>query len=272
MGTTANPTVETTTVSLSQIALEDTSGTARPGPLMSQWVRDLALARKNTGKLSPLLLWRNPNTPEGPLIILDGRHRISAYQTLGIDASIPARMVSCPWREALLRSGHAHSRAALPLTSEQRADFAWRLVREPGTTYTKREIVNATAVGTRTVARMRARFREFVAANREVEVSGSWWRDRKDAQQEAPGEPLDDERWEELKSEGVKEIRNLLDRRDGTEWKQDGGIVDAALAEALGEQRVKFLFEYTFPTTEEAGDWAALPPTPEGPEDALVDF
>jgi len=242
-------------VALSAIALDDENGTARPGPLMTDWVRELAIALKNTGRLDAILLWENPEAPKTSLLILDGRHRIAAYRSAGVSRNIPAIVVSCPWREALLISGRSHSKAQLPLAANERADFAWRLVRESGLTYSKNEIVRATATSARTVARMRARLRDVQLKGDAGGFTGSWWRDREDRVETEMRDDMTEDQRRAYIEEGTKEIRNLLDRRGKGGWRSEISIVDTCVIEALGVPRIRAMAEYTFPSTEDADEW-----------------
>ena len=242
-------------VALSAIALDNESGTARPGPLMPDWVKELTIALKNTGRLDPVLLWKSPEGPEAPLVILDGRHRIAAYRSEGAVRHIPATVITCPWREALLVSARSHSKAQYPLTANERADFAWRLVRESGLAYSKNEIVRATATSARTVARMRARLRDAQLKGAEGDFTGNWWRDREDRVETEMEDDMTEDQRNAYIEEGVKETRNFLDRRGKGGWRSEISIVDECLIGALGVSRIRAMAEYTFPCSEDANEW-----------------
>ncbi|WP_157046613.1 ParB/RepB/Spo0J family partition protein [Roseovarius sp. 217] len=243
---------------------------------MPDWVKELTIALKNTGRLDPILLWASPEGPEAPLVILDGRHRIAAYRSEGVSRNIPATVITCPWREALLISARSHSKAQYPLTANERADFAWRLVRESGLAYSKSEIAKATATSARTVARMRARLGDAQRRGDEGKFTGSWWRDRDDRVETEMEDDMTEDQRRAYIEEGTKEIRNLLDRRGKSGWRSEISIVDECLIKALGVSRIRAVAEYTFPSTEDADEWfstvTADSPDIDPHDDPMPDF
>lgn len=236
-----------TRVGLDQIDCSNESGTARPGPLDPQWLKELRTRRKNVGELDPVLLWRNPDDPDAKLIILDGRHRIALQEIDAPVSMIRAKVLDCPWKDALLISGAQHVNSSLPLTAGQRADFAWRLTREGGGRFVKREIAKASGVSIRTVGYMRSRLREITKMN--TEITGHWWRDHKDREADDSFEPLSDQQREEAIKEVVAYLRDMLDHRKNRQKGlplHDPSIVDSALVEALGDARIRNLYEYSY--------------------------
>lgn len=247
----------TTSVRLDQINLESWYGTARPGPLNQEHIKDLIRTKKNAGKLDPILLWKNPNAPEAPYIILDGRHRVAAYRSMKQTKKIPAKVLECPARDALLASGRAHTNTSLSLTSQERADFAWRLVWEDFD-YSKREISQATGVSIRQVGYMRKRLKEI--ASTQIEITGSWWRDKQE-QEESEDNPMmtDCERRKQV-DEMAKVIRKTYDRRGNPLPFWDSELVAEATAQALGEQRLRQIYEFSFGgLNDEQDEWDDLP-------------
>ncbi|NIZ09992.1 ParB N-terminal domain-containing protein [Pseudooceanicola sp. HF7] len=233
-----------TPVRLDQIDLESEAGTARPGPLDKEWVKDLARTKCIVGQLDPILLWRNPRDPEGLLIILDGRHRVAAYRSEKGAKKIPARVLECSFRDALLVSAQEHTNASLPLTSNQRADFAWRLVWE-NLDYSKKELSQATGVSPRTVGYMRARFKEMQAAD--TEITGRWWQDRKAKPEGDEEQPMmsDAERREAVEAMS-KALREVTDRRDNPLPFWDDELTAEAMGIAFGERKLRYFMEYSF--------------------------
>lgn len=232
----------TKNIALEQIDLESEEGTPRPGPLDAIRIKELVIRLKG-GDMDPVLLWRNPDDRDAPLIILDGRHRIAAYRSLN-RKRVKARVIECPFRDALLHSGEVHKRDQKALTSEERANFAWRLVRLEGYNYSKSETANASGVSEPTVGRMRKRLKEMQESDQEP--TGVWWKDRQDNPIDDEWEPPTDEEQEETIRAMVKTIRDVLDRRQHEDPKLwDEGLRLEALARALGERTIKELFEFT---------------------------
>lgn len=235
-------------------------------------VRTLAQAVVNLGALDPVLLWSDG----GELVLLDGIHRLAAYRRARWRGPVPAVVVSCDRRTALLLAAGANAKDKLSLTPQEKADLAWRLVREPGMSFSKAEIAAATGVSKATVARMRARFRAL-KGNPEA-ITGTWWKDRQDnaADTEGGGVSLDDKQRRSEIAALVGEIRDLLDRRKRPDRPilLDNGAVDEALAEALGVQRVRQLIDWCFPSTDEFEEWETMvePTGSPDPEDEDLDF
>ncbi|WP_417278648.1 ParB N-terminal domain-containing protein [Celeribacter sp.] len=267
-----------TSVRLDQINLESEAGTARPGPLIKEHVKDLVRTKKNVGKLDPVLLWKNPDRPEDPYIILDGRHRVAAYRTSKQTQKIPAEVLECPFRDALLISGQRHTNSSLALTSQERADFAWRLVWED-LGYSKKEISQASGVSTRQVAYMRKRLKEI--ENTKGDITGDWWRDKKEQTVTEDKPMMTDALHRQQVDEMAKAIRDLFDRRGNPLPFWNNELVAEATAQALGEQKLRMIYEYSFGgLDDEEDEWGDLPvrsypdedPHAETEEDTETDF
>ncbi|RST87517.1 hypothetical protein EJC49_04650 [Aquibium carbonis] len=151
---------------------------ARQGELSRAHVRVLASALTGSGTLDPLRVWKDPSRTDGALVLLDGAHRLGAYKAAKWNGDIPVRLALCDRRTALLIAAGANSKDKLSLHYSEKADMAWRLVREDEARYSKAEIAAATTVSRRTVANMRSRLRQMKEEGREP--TGSWRRDRLD--------------------------------------------------------------------------------------------
>lgn len=232
----------------------------RWGKLDRHHKADLAGHLRRTGKpLDPVLLWRDTaddNVFAAPLILLDGEHRICAYQTVGVMDSIPAIILHCDRRTAILAALGGNAKRVLPLSQAERTDAAWRLVRESVTPpYTRKEIVGMASVSARTVNYMRSRWAEMVKAGQEP--TGEWWRDRSGLVAEQSCEEMTDARREQEIAILVSEIRDVIDRRKRPDKVilRDGGAVGTAIIEALGDQRFKDLAEYFFGDDQDHDEW-----------------
>ncbi|CAH0338928.1 ParB N-terminal domain-containing protein [Rhizobium sp. CECT 9324] len=213
---------------------------SRNGPQDRAHVRTLAQAVKNHGPLDPVILWRNGET----LVLLDGAYRIAAYRAAAWRDAIPAYVVSCDRRTALLLAAGANSKDKASLTQNEKADLAWRLVREPGMDFSKPEIARATGISSATVGRMRARHKALLKrAN--VELTGHWWRDRSDDWDEQPeGPAMSDGQRRKAINQLVNELRNLLDWRKPGAITRDSTAVFEALYEALGTKAARFFADW----------------------------
>lgn len=230
---------------------------ARKGAKDRAHIRTLAQSVKNHGALDPLLLWKNE---AGSLVLLDGAYRLAAYRATGWQHDVPANVVTCDRRTALLLAAGANTKDKLSLSPTEKADLAWKLVREPGMKFSKPEIAKATGISTATVARMRARFKTL-SGLAEVEITGSWFRDRQNG--------MDDE-WDRIGSLSdaernkaievlAKSIRDLIDRRKPGAVTRDSDILFEALHTALGAQQVRAFADWIFGgRDEELDEWGAI--------------
>ena len=210
--------------------------------------------RTTNGKLAPLLLWREMDSNgaiSGRLILLDGEHRLAAYRsarkgTPGVDQAVPAIVVSCDRTEAKLLALAANAKDALPLTAPERADGAWRLVRDGNAKLSIARIVKASGVSSRTVSYMRGRAKELSAA----EITGAWWRDRQGTLRDFDGEePLTDK----AREEEIIRIANII-RKAGGQWpSRDPELIAEALRVAFGFP-LRGICEFLFGTDDEFYD------------------
>lgn len=199
-------------------------------------LRGLVQALRNTGdKLAPLMLWREADSNgaiTGRLILLDGEHRLAAYRsarkgTPGVDQAVPATVVSCDRTEAKLFALAANSKDALPLTAPERADGAWRLVRDGSTKLSTARIVKASGVSSRTVSYMRLRAKELSGAD----ITGAWWRDRQSTLRDFEGEePLSNKEREEE----IIRLANIIRKAAGQWSSRDPELIAEALRMAFG--------------------------------------
>lgn len=204
----------------------------RRGALDRAHVRVLAGALRSSGRLDPVLLWQGPDQSEKDrYTLLDGAHRVAAYQSAKSGhESIPAVVVTCNRRTALLLAAQANSKDTLSLTYAEKADMAWRLVREPEAKYSKAEIATATGVSERTVATMRQRWKELQREKREP--SGNWNRDRM-AHQVDGGNMLDDTAYNAEVGEKAKRVLQAVDGVQRRDTNMLGDILEAAFGHHL---------------------------------------
>ncbi len=232
----------------------------RWGKLDGYHKADLAGHIRKTGKaLDPVLLWRDSEASDdtnAPLVLIDGEHRLAAYKAVGWKRGVPAIILHCDRRAALLAALGTNAKQVLPLSRTERTDAAWRLVREPvEPSYTRKEIVGMASVSARTVNYMRSRWAEMVKAGQEP--TGEWGRDRSGPSEEREGSEMTDARREREIAILVSEIRDVIDRRKRPEKAilRDGWAVDTAILEAIGDKRFKDLADYFFGENEERDEW-----------------
>lgn len=166
-------------------------------------VHDLARTLRNGSDLEAIIVWRDPIN--GRWVILDGRHRATAYRLEGRE-DIPVRLFQGDWKAARLEAARDNAKARFPWTTSECTQYAWGLVIEAAGS--KRQISEAANVSTNTVANMRKRLAEMTAA--EKVPTGNWWADRTGKTSERP--PEDD-------SDGARKARlaQLREGMNGTE-------------------------------------------------------
>lgn len=144
-------------------------------------VHDLARALRNRSDLDAINVWPEPIT--GRWIILDGRHRATAYCLEG-RKDVPVRLFQGDRKAALLEAARDNAKARYPWTTSECTQYAWGLVLEAAGS--KREIADAANVRTSTVANMRKRLAEMATAG--TVPTGNWWADRTGKTPERPPE------------------------------------------------------------------------------------
>lgn len=165
----------------------------------------------------PLLVWADPSRSDGKLVLLDGMHRLAAYRAVEWPHEIAVKVVEGDRRAALKASIQARAVVILGTHAEERADMAWRMVREDvQPRYRLREITEATGISERTAKTMRARLKEIVASA--GEITGHWWQDRRQPRQQSDED--DAEAWKaklsqmnEEEQQLIGEFRDNMDRR-----------------------------------------------------------
>lgn len=166
-------------------------------------VHDLARALRNGNDLEAIYVWPEPST--GRWIILDGRHRATAYRLEG-RKDIPVRFFQGDRKAARMEAARDNAKARYPWTTSECTQYAWGLVIEAAGS--KRQIAEAANVRTSTIANMRKRLAEMTAAG--TVPTGNWWADRTGKPPERP--PEDD-------SDGARKARidRLREGMNGTE-------------------------------------------------------
>jgi len=215
------------------------------GPeLVADHVKALGARLRNIGELDPVLLWQS----DGGLVLLDGAHRLAAYREAKRDR-IPARIVHCDRREALLLAVQANSKVTLAMSNADRWNLAWRLVQETdragAALFSKRQIIEATGASKGTIDNMRATLASFLRSGRKP--SGNWIMDRA---QNASGDwtEMSDEEAARMVEELAKELRKALNVR-GVRNEQ---VLALALQKAVGDHRLREWVEYLYAEDEES--------------------
>lgn len=129
-------------------------------------------AKLPSGRLDPIIVWWGGDR----YYVIDGHHRLIAYQRNKVLSGIPVEVFEGTLDEAREMSGLANNKNKLPMRPEDRQNFAWSLV--VTSSLSKSRIAIASGVGTSTVANMRKTMRRLIEKEYELsDLSGLTWQD-----------------------------------------------------------------------------------------------
>lgn len=211
----------------------------RMSKVFEKHVNDLRTALRNAGDLTAILVM----PIDDHAVVIDGHHRLEAYR-MEDRSTIPVEFFVGPVRDALLRSGLENGKVTLPLSLEQRGNFAWRLVQLRNTDeaatwiYSRRDISVSAGVSEGTVANMR---RAVHKLGDDASTYTTW----RSAQEAVAGLELP-----ELKPFGEEELENRaqmvadrLARSLGTKRAQHHEIMARGLTKFLGRNTPDVIME-----------------------------
>lgn len=126
-------------------------------------------------QLDPLVVWWSGQR----WLIVDGHHRLRAYQLLrekkGIKPRVPVRVFHGTLKDAFLESGRLNSKDKLPMTKDDKLNRAWQMV-SLNRGFSKREISESCRIGSATVARMRKTLKTLLEQYPQEECTELPWR------------------------------------------------------------------------------------------------
>lgn len=263
---TSVPSAGARNIRLSEIKADDDLR-VRSGTLSPQHIKELRQAVNCGSKLPPVLVWEEvkDGEPTGRFIILDGRHRIAALRKEKPKlAEIKAEVFTGSKAEALLMAASRNTKAALPLTTRDRTNAAWAVVRMDAEPYgiSKSAIARSCGVSARTVATMRAKWKAWPDGR---VVSGDWWRDSRPPL-DGEWEPSTDAEMEELlrkREQDVARMAIAMLKASGKTMEKHPDLIFDAIERMLGHQITYFLERYsptedTPPSTGLEGDFDAV--------------
>ena len=194
--------------------------------------------------LDRLTVWAT----DGKLVLVDGHHRAEAYRRARWKLEVPIFTFEGTLADAHLKAVWLNSKTRLALTTAERADAAWKLVRTPGRP-TLEKIALGTGVSPRTVKTMSVRHQEMKA--RDIKITGMWWQDRN----ELVGTPWTEEEaadWREARAAQIAEKHKGLGREFGVNM----DAASRAIARLAGKGNLRGLIQELTEIAEEEGlDW-----------------
>lgn len=166
----------------------------QPRGLNEQHVSELMRLPKSGRTLEPLTVFQVGQKA----YLIDGHHRITAYKRTKFSEPVPVVFFEGTVEQAVLEAGRANSRAKLSMSTQERMDYAWRLVRIGG--YTKPEIMEAASVSDGQVATMR---RALKLLGNEANDFESWMKAKRQAEGKKGLElsPDEIEEWKEAEAQ-----------------------------------------------------------------------
>ncbi len=181
------PEAEMTIEELKRLETEGPPPTERPdklplndihvAPVVFQWrfknsslaeemaiMKDLAQHIKGDDEpraLEPIIV-----TAIGPkFFVIDGHHRLDAYQKAGWKGPVPVKHFKGTLKEAQACAMKVNAKNKVPMTQPEKSEAAWRMLvdgeRDPAWSRSRKEIREATTVSLRHLKRMAASLREL---------------------------------------------------------------------------------------------------------------
>ncbi|MBR0935161.1 ParB/RepB/Spo0J family partition protein [Bradyrhizobium jicamae] len=188
-----------------------------------QWSRrdhihTLAKAIEEQGKpLAPLLVM-----PVGQsFYVIDGHHRLAAYDTAGWDGGIPVEVFPGDLAAARLLALSCNVKDKLPMTKHAKSEAAWQIVKEDLGGLTAQEIADRTSVSLRQVKYMRAAWKGLpkaieaaaaAAGEQPVDPMKLSWPKARDIWQGKSAAAYTDEERDTWKERKAQEIVDLIQR------------------------------------------------------------
>ncbi len=207
----------------------------REQELTPHHVDDLVDALKAGKELDPMTAWISQ---EGHHVVIDGHHRLAAYQAVGWKGKVQVEVHTCDRAEARLLALAENAKARLPMTQTAKANAAWALVCD-AFDYSKRQIVEATGISNGTVAAMR-RVKKLLDAEDEA-IPEDWKQALRASQGKEPKEMTDD-MIEEMIRQRTKLLDDLVGKHIGHMAELQWEAVARMLERRMG-QKVRYLVE-----------------------------
>lgn len=189
-------------------------------------VQELARVVKRQGNLDPVLLLAVGKRA----VLIDGHHRVEAYQAARHKEPVPVCWFQGALQEAVLEAGRANSKAKLVMPTQERMNFAWRLVLLDK--HSKREIVEAAGVSTGQVGNMR---KVMTDLGLDAYSCRFWWEAR-DLHKGRSREPMTDDQREARMEELANEYADRMHKEFGRKLGDNPEVAARAIALHLGRR------------------------------------
>lgn len=128
--------------------------------------------------LPPITVWWSGKSWR----VLDGHHRMMAYQQLASDKkrplvihSVPVEVFEGSLNQAIAHATECNSRDKLPMSRDDKLDRAWKLVALRDPSLSREAIAHTAGVSDRTVGNMRAKLATFLTENSDDDPLNWTW-------------------------------------------------------------------------------------------------
>jgi hypothetical protein len=160
--------------------------------------------------------------------VLDGHHRLAAYDMTGSPKAIPARVFTGTIRDAERVALRSNNKDRLSLTREDRTEAAWRLVRQKDARDSIRSVMEDTGASKGTVNAMRDTLKKLEQLGYDPEAirASSWKR----ARQVANGNAQDQKHEDWIEAEAQKLVEAIINAKLHGQLIKNTDITALALA------------------------------------------
>lgn len=133
-------------------------------------IAELVRALRTTGApFEPLTVF-----PAGDkFFVMDGHHRLAAYEAADWSKPVPVEVYGGSLEDARLTALQSNSKDKLPMRREEKAEAAWRLVKEDNG-LSKQQLLSLGLVSNGTIGTMRAKWREIKDAGDPSLLKTTW--------------------------------------------------------------------------------------------------
>jgi ParB-like chromosome segregation protein Spo0J len=209
-----------------------------------QWTRadhiyTLAKAIHEGDPLDPLLVM-----PVGKdFYVIDGHHRLAAYDTAGWTKEIPVVVFEGNLTEARVRALSSNVKDKLPMTAQAKSAAAWTITKEDLGALTAEEVRRLTGVSVRQVRFMRKVWRELNAKEgvEPANLKRLTWKSARDLWEgNEPDTDFDQDGW---KARKAQEVVDLITRHNLTTGLLQDVEVTALALQMLSERLPAALIE-----------------------------
>lgn len=141
--------------------------------------------------------------------VIDGHHRLAAYDTAGWTKVIPVEVFSGTLTEARVRALSSNVKDKLPMTTQAKTEAAWRITKENLGNLKASQVVEHTGVSLRSVRFMRKVWRELherEGIDRGTLADLTWTKAREFWEGRDVDSDFDQEGWKEKKAQEVVEL------------------------------------------------------------------